>query len=99
MTDIKQLKAELAQAKKDLKAEEKRTKKLKQFLLTFADRINECEDIFSLVLALDEDYRDGQSVDIPARDMRYLVREINAQSKLNTKAFQKIGQRTYDAEV
>lgn len=37
MTDIKQLKAELAQAKKDLKAEVERTRELKQLLRFLMD--------------------------------------------------------------
>lgn len=99
MTDIKQLKAELAQAKKDLKAEEKRTKAAMQLIRALTERLNDCEDIFSLVLALDEDHRGEYTVDIPTRDMKSLVREINTAWNRNTKALGKKASFIYANEI
>lgn len=99
MTDVKQLKAELAQAKKDLKAEEKRTKAAMQLIRALTERLDDCEDIFSIVHALDDDYSDGQTVCIPTKRMKQLVREIDTAYNRNTKALGKKASFIYANEI
>jgi len=99
MIDIKQLKSELAQTKKDLKAEEKRTRKLEVLIKEFAERLNDCEEIFSIVLALDEDLRGEKTVDISTKRMKQLVREINTAYNRNTKTLSKRASFIYANEI
>ena len=81
MPDIKQLKAELAQAKKDLKAEAKRTKEYAKLAEVLADRLLDSETIFALIEAIADQHNE-----ISGADMREVLRDIRKAFKRNTKA-------------
>lgn len=81
MTDIKQLKAELAQAKKNLKAEVKRTKEYAKLAEVLTDRLFDCETIFEFIDAIADQHNE-----IAGADLREVLDDIRKALKLNTKA-------------
>lgn len=87
MPDINKLKAELAQAKKDLKAEVKRTKEYSKCVEAFANCLLDSETIFALIERIVEDYDNGKAVEIPSATMRIALKDISKAWKRNSKAF------------
>jgi len=83
MTDIKQLKAELAQAKKDLKAAEKRAALDSKHIMKLVDALSECEDSFSYIEASLEDLHGY----VPDGIIRLISKDIKRTLKTVSRVF------------